>query len=163
MSKDFSAVREVTAVGNGFVVRLYDHQESIRYSDNDLNRLAKMAEQAMGRILSDLVKEDAPLRELAEVEFSLVNDEVISQLHADFLDDPTPTDVITFHHGEIVVSAETAQSQAGEFAQDVMRETALYLVHGLLHLGGYEDYEEKEAAEMAELQESVLKEVWVND
>jgi len=161
MSKDSDEVREITRVGNGYVVRVYDHQSVVTLSNQELGFLAGVAERAMGVVLGDWAKEEAPLRELAEVEFSFVDDEVIAQVHADFLDDPTPTDVITFHHGEVMVSAETAKRQSEEFGQNnVLREVALYIVHGLLHLGGYEDYEEAEAQEMATLQEKVLRGVW---
>ena len=50
------------------------------------------------------------LRRLPEISFVLVSDARLAALHDEFLGDPAPTDVITFHHGEIVISAETARA-----------------------------------------------------
>ena len=89
----------------------------------------------------------------------LVDDRAIAKLHGDYFDDPTPTDVITFPYGaegEIVISVETARSQAEEFRSTFERELALYLVHGLLHLSGYEDASDAGRDEMARLQEELL-------
>lgn len=102
---------------------------------------------------------DAPLLQLDEIEFSIIGDEEMTRVHAEFLNDPTPTDVITFHHGEILVSADTAMRQGTEHGQALDHELALYLIHGLMHLGGWDDHEPDEAAEMARRQEAVLRQV----
>ena len=91
----------------------------------------------------------------------LVDDKAIAVLHGDFLDDPTPTDVMTFplgDLGEIVVSVETARRQAAEFGQETVREIALYVVHGILHLCGYDDNTWRGQCEMNSLQERLLSE-----
>jgi len=98
----------------------------------------------------------APLLSLSEIEISLVTDEEIAQVHADFLYDPTPTDVITFHHGEILVSLDTAKRQSIEHDESYDREVVLYMIHGLLHLGGWDDHEPNEREAMHELQSRIL-------
>lgn len=102
---------------------------------------------------------DAVLPELSEIEITLLSDAEIAAVHGEFLQDPTPTDVITFHHGEILISVETAQRQALAFGkgQSLQREIALYIVHGLIHLAGHDDHDPDAAAHMARLQESVLE------
>ena len=85
---------------------------------------------------------------------------ILARAHADFLGDPTPTDVITFQHGEILISTETAIRQAAEHSHPPLRECALYLIHGLLHLHGHEDHEPAEAEAMKETQERILDRVW---
>jgi len=93
------------------------------------------------------------------VEVSLIDDEAIGQVHGVFMDDPTPTDVITFpygEYGEILISVETARRQGLEFGRSLERETALYLVHGILHLAGYTDKTLPEQEEMGEIQEELL-------
>ena len=102
---------------------------------------------------------EAPLMHLDEIEFSIISDEEMTRVHTEFLDDPTPTDVITFHHGEILVSADTALRQGGEHGQSLDHELALYMIHGLMHLGGWDDHDAEEAAEMALKQEAVLRQV----
>jgi probable rRNA maturation factor len=112
--------------------------------------------QALPLCLKGAKDFEAPLLSLSEIEISLVTDEEITQLHADFLDDPTPTDVITFHHGEILVSLDTAKRQSIEHAESYDREVVLYMIHGLLHLGGWDDHEPIEREAMHDLQDSIL-------
>ncbi|MEZ0386318.1 MAG: rRNA maturation RNase YbeY, partial [Verrucomicrobium sp.] len=104
--------------------------------------------------------ESAPLLELDEIDFVLVSDRTIAQVHGDFLNDPTPTDVITFHHGEILISLDTAVRQAAENGETYEREVARYMIHGLLHLAGWNDYEPAERTAMHEVQERILDSVW---
>ena len=63
-----------------------------------------------------------------------------------------PTDVITFRHGEIVISVETAERQAKEYSTSFDRELRLYFVHGLLHLVGLEDKTDQGFKRMADSQ-----------
>lgn len=88
---------------------------------------------------------------------AIVSDRRMAKVHREFMGIPGPTDVITFHHGEIVISADTAQGFASEYGQTVDREVARYLIHGLLHLAGYDDHTTKERARMHRLQERVLR------
>ena len=98
----------------------------------------------------------APLLHLTEIEASIVSDKTIAKVHADFLGDATSTDVITFHLGEIVVSADTAAREGSAHGLAFREELALYLFHGLMHLGGWDDHEAGEALEMKARQEHVL-------
>ena len=84
-------------------------------------------------------KESAPLKELESVEISIIDDKQIAKVHGEFMNDPTPTDVITFDYGEILVSAETALSNSEELQVSLENEILLYIIHGKLHLGGYLD------------------------
>ncbi len=94
-----------------------------------------------------------------------VDDEAISALHQQFMDDPTPTDVITFPletvvegslDGEIVVSTETALREAPRHQLAAEEEVRLYIVHGLLHLLGYDDLDEPGQKTMNRLQQGLL-------
>ena len=71
-----------------------------------------------------------------ELSVAFVDDPCIAQVHADFMDDPTPTDVITFpadqsmeSAGEIIVSVDHARSRAAELGEPFSRELSLYLIH----------------------------------
>ncbi|HEX2099978.1 MAG TPA: rRNA maturation RNase YbeY, partial [Candidatus Synoicihabitans sp.] len=75
-----------------------------------------------------------------------LTDRALAKLHGDFLADPTTTDVITFEGeaafgtaGEICVSVDTAATFARTHGEDFSRELTLYVVHGWLHLAGYDD------------------------
>ncbi len=97
---------------------------------------------------------------LPEVEVALVSDRVIAQVHRRFLNIPGATDVITFAHGELVVSAATAARQARELGEIIEREVLRYIVHGLLHLNGHEDANPSAAAAMWRAQERIVEKVW---
>ncbi len=81
------------------------------------------------------------LTSLEEIGVLLISDRKIDQLHRRFMGIAGPTDVITFQHGEICISVETAQRQAAAFGTSPEHELRLYLVHGLLHLHGFDDRE----------------------
>lgn len=81
-----------------------------------------------------------------ELSLVFLTDVALARLHAEFLDDPTTTDVITFEGdptlgtaGEICVSADTAAAYARAHGRDFKAELTLYLVHGWLHLAGHDD------------------------
>jgi probable rRNA maturation factor len=138
------------------VLELYDHQETQSVS---LERWQSEAEGALPAIAAAARSADAPVHHVDTVEFSFVSDETIARVHGDFMGDPTPTDVITFQHGEIIISLDTAQRQAAENGEPYEREVLRYIVHGLLHLAGWDDREESERAEMHRVQEAILKQV----
>ncbi len=81
-----------------------------------------------------------------ELSLVFVTDEALARLHGDFLDDPTTTDVITFAAlpgtgltGEICVSADAAAIYSLKHRRPFATELLLYIVHGWLHLAGYDD------------------------
>jgi probable rRNA maturation factor len=96
------------------------------------------------------------LSQLTAVSVAIVSDRRIADLHQRFLNQRGSTDVITFHHGEIVVSAETARRQAGAFRTSLEHELRLYIAHALLHLRGFDDKTAAGAAEMKRLQEKLV-------
>jgi rRNA maturation RNase YbeY len=107
----------------------------------------------------------------AEIGILLVDDKRIAKVHAEWLGDPTPTDVITFDLsaagpgggagsplcGDIVVSTETARRMSREFGWMPRQEVAYYVIHGLLHLSGFDDISEPDAKKMAATQQEILK------
>jgi len=108
---------------------------------------------------------------LGSVEVAFVDDATIADLHLRFMGIPGPTDVITFPLsededppteeatlGEVVVSTETALRQGPEYGLDPVDEALLYVVHGVLHLLGYDDLDETDADRMAARQREILEE-----
>jgi len=122
----------------------------------DLADLQAFATAALAACLKLPARQSDSLGRLEQVDVVLVSDKRITEIHQRFLDDATPTDVITFQHGEIVISAETAKRQARHFRTSVQHELRLYLAHGLLHLHGYEDKTARGAATMKRLQEKLV-------
>jgi probable rRNA maturation factor len=86
----------------------------------------------------------------------LVSDRRMALLHRRFLRISGPTDVLTFQHGEIFISVEIARRHARDFGNSLGRELKLYIVHGLLHLHGFDDQTPTEARRMKIAQEKIL-------
>lgn len=97
------------------------------------------------------------LPKLEEVTVAIVSDRRIAELHVEFMGIAGPTDVITFEHGDIVISAETAQGYAVRYQQPVDHEVALYIIHGLLHLNGFDDVEPRARRRMHSVQTRVMR------
>jgi len=99
-------------------------------------------------------------RPTLEVSLLLTDDAEIARVHADYLGDATPTDVISFEMGEsaeVVVSVETARRVAKQNGTSMRAEIALYIVHGLLHTVGFDDKEERARCRMREAERQILK------
>lgn len=94
-----------------------------------------------------------------------VDDAEITRLHGDWFDDPTPTDVISFDlgedepgpAGELYVSVERARDEARARDLSLERELALYVVHGALHLCGFDDRAEGDRRRMRAAEARVLE------
>lgn len=97
------------------------------------------------------------LAQLEEVSVAIVSDRRIAEIHVEFMDIAGPTDVITFGHGDVVISAETAQTYAAQYQQPVDHEVALYIIHGLLHLNGFDDLEPRAHRRMHGVQARVMR------
>ena len=110
--------------------------------------------------MENAAEDDSPLSHLATLEVAIVDDATSDQVHRDFMDIEGPTDVITFHHGEIVIGAEVAERQAAEYDEPLAREILRYMVHGLLHLAGHEDADPAERATMEAAQETIVARLW---
>ena len=141
-------------------VRVHDRQDKWEFSPDFLGTLERCGNRVLSLLKGPyLARVTLP----GVVNVSLIDDVQIERVHAQFMDNPTPTDVITFPYGEegeILISVETAERQASAFGASCEREMVLYLVHGLLHLAGYDDLTAEEREEMEELQESLVEEVY---
>jgi probable rRNA maturation factor len=100
-----------------------------------------------------------------EVHVSVVDDREIRRLHAHYLGRSRATDVIAFNLegpatspllGEVVISAETAARQSRRVGVPVALEIDLLLVHGVLHLAGWDDHTPDEARRMHERAREIL-------
>lgn len=108
------------------------------------------------RVLRTVVDELIATLDLADVQLgiSLVGAREMALVNETFLQHEGPTDVITFDHlenrkaenkkqkvihGELFVCVEVAMNQAKEFRTTWQSEVVRYVVHGVLHLLGYDD------------------------
>jgi probable rRNA maturation factor len=124
-----------------------------------LPALQDFARRALPECLKLPGRKPDALPHLAEVSVIVISDRRMAELHRRFLKEPGPTDVITFQHGEVFVSTETARRQARAFRTSLEHELCLYIAHGLLHLRGYDDKTSAGAAEMKRLQEKLVAKI----
>jgi probable rRNA maturation factor len=123
----------------------------------NIRKLQTFATKAVCRCLPLRKGKRTELATLREVFVWLISDRRMSQLHRQFLGEHGPTDVLTFQHGEIFVSVETAKGNARVFTTSLMRELQLYMVHGLLHLNGFDDQTPADARKMQRAQKTILR------
>lgn len=133
-------------------VRISGPPEAVRGSKVDVPRLRKRAL----RVLSAIGEGGS------ELSVALVDDAQIARLNAQWRDKPRATDVLSFsliegdfadHRsgllGDVVISVETAAAQAAELHRSLDDRVARLLIHGVLHLVGYDHEDDDEAREMA--------------
>ncbi len=131
-------------------IRVHNRQLKIALDARALDGFAR-------RVLPLCLREEGTgLTTLPEIDVLLITDRRIAELHQRFMQIPGPTDVITFRHGEIFISVETASRQAAEQSTSLEHELQLYLVHGLLHLHGFDDHAPADRSCMQATQERIL-------
>ena len=141
----------------------------------------QVAEAFEGLVAADALRAvvEATLRQegvAGEVTLVITDDAGIQELNRDFLDIDAPTDVLAFsaredtgvfviapeasdYLGDVIVSYPRAVAQAGEQGHPVEQELALLVVHGVLHLLGYDHAEAEEQALMWARQAVILSEL----
>ena len=104
----------------------------------------------------------------------ITDDRNIRRLNLQYLGEDAPTDVLAFgmgesgdgfvsppamvrHLGDLVVSYPRAATQAAEYGQSVSDELDRLVVHGLLHLLGYDDHGQQKRERMWSRQEAILE------
>lgn len=126
------------------------------------------------------VAADALARELAvskaEVCVALSSDEQVAELNGSYRGKPKPTNVLSFPAvpmlpvegeprflGDIVLALETLQREAGDLGVPLAHHMQHLVVHGLLHLMGYDHQTEQEAREMEGLEVRILARLGIAD
>jgi probable rRNA maturation factor len=122
-----------------------------------LDGLQEFAAKAVRHCLQVRKRKQTDLSKLPRIFVWLISDRRMSQLHRQFLGETGSTDILTFQHGEIFISVETAKRHAHIFGNSLMRELQLYIVHGFLHLHGFGDRTPAEARKMRTTQEKILR------
>ena len=109
----------------------------------------------------------------AELSVLLVDEPAMEDLHVTWMDEPGPTDVLSFPMdelrppkddeapqpgllGDVVLCPTVAQRQAGTAGHSTQDELALLTTHGILHLLGYDHAEPAEEREMFGLQDEIV-------
>ncbi len=155
-----------------YQILISNDQSAVAISEDELRRVATLTLQTEGVVS-------------AEISLAIVNDPAIHKVNRDYLRHDSPTDVISFLldsgtadpptvlsidvqsrrgagrwlHGDVILSAETALREAAEYGWEPQSEICLYLVHGLLHLCGYDDLTDDEQTVMRTREREILNEL----
>ncbi len=138
-------------------ISIINSQELVNIDLGELEKAAAVALTAVGE-------------KKAELSVYIVDDAEIKRLNFHYRGIDRPTDVLAFSMregenlkgaegilGDVVISTETAIRQARSYKRKIEDEINLYLVHGILHLVGYDDSSARESKRMQAMQEEVLE------
>ena len=155
-----------------YQILISNEQATVAISEDELRRVAVRTLEAEGVVA-------------AEISVAVVDDAAIQRVNREYLQHDYPTDVISFlldsgdadprscsaspHktargygkwlHGDVILSGDTAQREAREYGWEPQAEVCLYLVHGLLHLCGYDDLSDAEQAIMRGREREILEQL----
>lgn len=130
-------------------------------------------EEKINQVAAICLREEQ-LPEDVEVDLLFVDNEAIREMNLEYRDKDSPTDVLSFPMyepdeeiddeeevllGDIVISLERAQEQCEEYGHSLEREVMYLLVHGLLHLAGYDHMEEEDKKVMRAQEEKLLAQI----
>lgn len=116
----------------------------------------------------------------AELAIQFVNEDAMTSLHVQWMDEPGPTDVLSFPMdelrpgtdlelsepgllGDIVICPQVAMTQANAAGHETINEILLLTTHGILHLLGFDHAEPNEEKEMFGLQRSILERFYASE
>ena len=97
--------------------------------------------------------------ELEEVDVVFISPASSAKVHLEFFDDPAATDIMTFEHGELLICPAIAAKQRKDSGLSLQDELLTYVIHGLLHLCGWNDLTPADYNAMAKKQDQVRDKV----
>jgi len=109
--------------------------------------------------------------EHCQIGVRVTDDNTIHEINQRFLQHDYPTDVISFPYdlnpptveGEIVVSIDTAANEANAAGWSVGQELLLYIIHGTLHLVGYDDKQDTDRLRMRDAEQQAMRNAgWIS-
>ncbi|MBC7551308.1 MAG: rRNA maturation RNase YbeY [Cellulomonas sp.] len=137
------------------------------------NESGYVTDEAEFAALARYVLDQMHVHPQTDLSILLVGTEVMTELHVQWMDEPGPTDVLSFPMdelrpgldgevtpagllGDVVLCPDVAARQAREAGHSTMEELLLLTTHGILHLLGYDHEEPEEEKEMFALQRQLL-------
>ena len=127
-----------------------NYQEDFCISESNLNQ----------SLINVIVGEDLTCESVSII---WVDDDELRNMHVQFLNDPTFTDIMTFNLGdenilevELYISVDRAKDHAEKFKVTEENELARLVIHGMLHLSGYDDHSDEEQIEMRAMENKYL-------
>jgi len=137
-----------------------------RYRVVNLNKKYKINTNFVKKLISEVLKYIKRAQD-TELEVVFVADKEIKVLNKKYRKEDSPTDVLSFKIdrkefgsnlflGEIFISLDTAFKNCALFGTEFEKEITLYVIHGVLHLFGYDDEDQKNKKKMFKRQEQIL-------
>ncbi|MCX5686357.1 MAG: rRNA maturation RNase YbeY [Candidatus Omnitrophica bacterium] len=102
-------------------------------------------------------------RKKIELGFVFLGDKAIAAVNKRYKFEGSPTDVLSFDldaAGEIFISLDRALRNSRIFGTKFEDEITLYVIHGILHLSGYDDETPRDKRRMSKKQDEILKYLW---
>ena len=144
----------------GYVIELQAEADATGIDEHALERLAEHALEAEA------------VAHPSELSILLADDGVVRALNRSYRGTDSATDVLSFaqgegerfarpegaaaHLGDVVISLDTARRQAQEFGQPLQDELAHLLVHGILHLLGYDHERDEDERAMRAREDAIM-------
>jgi len=130
----------------------------------NIQRFARMNSVLLQKVISFVLdKEKIKDKELTLL---LVDDQYIKKVNKRYLRRTTVTDVISFEYdnvvgdvvlGDVIVSVERALHQSKRYRKEFSEEVCLYIIHGILHLTGYDDTSKVKASRMKKREAELIE------
>jgi len=100
----------------------------------------------------------------ADISYIFTSDRYLLKINQEYLQHDYYTDIITFDYseddtisGDLFISLDTVLSNAKKYKVDYLKELHRVIIHGILHLLGFNDKTEEENAQMRQLEDAALK------
>jgi rRNA maturation RNase YbeY len=134
--------------------RIFFHKEDVAYH--------VLKKQRIRAWLSFVAKEEG--KQMGDISYIFCSDDYLFRMNERYLQAAYFTDVITFDYsednmvsGDIFISVDRVRANAKEFKQSFFSEMLRVILHGILHLCGYNDKTKEEEAKMREMEEYYLQ------
>jgi len=137
---------------NNFTINFFNEDITLRIRDK--NNLRQW--------ISEVVQSEG--QEMSNVNFIFCSDKYLHELNVNYLEHDNHTDVITFDltdeedvvSGDIFISYERIRENAKKFGVKITNELHRVMIHGILHLIGYQDDTKEKRAQMREFEDNHL-------
>jgi len=144
--------------------------EKKRIEVRNLNKTYKINIPFIRKIIPQILSFVKNPQDAIKLEVVFLGDKEIRRLNKKYKRRDRPTDVLSFNisaaelkrkafFGEVFISLDTALRNSGIYGTDFEEEAALYIIHGILHLFGYEDESLKDRLRMSKVENGILRQI----
>jgi len=126
----------------------------------EINNLTKsrVDKKFLEKVAEKTAKE-LKLKKFDEISIVIVGDAKIKELNKKYRKKNQVTDVLAFDYGEIFICLPQAKRQANKLSHSLKKELGTLLIHGILHLAGYDDKTKKDYNKMMRAQEKIWQKI----